>query len=123
MATLLAFDDVAVVKAFLDGAGLEGSRREQVWYALLGYAPPAPDPSWDDACGETLAEHVLRTVPRVFVGMDDMLPAGSFSAKNRARAVGWCERRAIYDVDDLRRYFSAAATTHMNTPPEMWLGA
>ena len=27
------------------------------------------------------------------------------------------------DVDDLRRYFSAAATTHMNTPPEMWLGA
>ena len=66
-----------------------------------------------------LIEHVLRTVPRVFEGLDDMLPAGSFSAKNRARAVGWCERRAIYDVEDLRRYFSAAATTHMNTPPEM----
>ena len=98
----MAFDDVAVVKAFLDGAGLEGSRREQVWYALLGYAPPAPDPSWDDACGETLAEHVLRTVPRVFVGLDYIFPRELFSAKTRVRAVVWCESRAIYDVVELR---------------------
>ena len=32
-------------------------------------------------------------------------------------------RELIYDVDDLTRYFSAAATMHLNTTPKMWLGA